>query len=67
MQTFLNIGADVAKDAVVVACAAQSFPFRNADAFVAFTGFDPRANGLDYWRFYLELELEPWKSHSATT
>jgi transposase len=26
MQTFLNIGADVAKDAVVVACAAQSFP-----------------------------------------
>ena len=26
MQTFLNIGVDVAKDAVVVACAAQSFP-----------------------------------------
>ncbi len=25
MQTFLNIGVDVAKDAVVVACAAQSF------------------------------------------
>jgi transposase len=26
MQTFPNIGADVAKDTVVVACAAQSFP-----------------------------------------
>lgn len=26
MQTFLNIGVDVAKDAVVAACAAQSFP-----------------------------------------
>lgn len=26
MQTFLNIGVDVAKDAVVVTCAAQSFP-----------------------------------------
>lgn len=26
MQTFPNIGVDVAKDAVVVACAAQSFP-----------------------------------------
>src|SRR4030067_801091 len=26
MQTFLNVGVDVAKDAVVVACAAQSFP-----------------------------------------
>ena len=26
MQTFLNIGVDVAKDAVAVACAAQSFP-----------------------------------------
>lgn len=26
MQTFLNIGVDVAKDAVVVACAAQRFP-----------------------------------------
>lgn len=26
MQTFLNIGVDVAKDAVVVACAVQSFP-----------------------------------------
>lgn len=26
MQTFLNIGVDIAKDAVVVACAAQSFP-----------------------------------------
>lgn len=26
MQTFLNIGVDVAKDAVVVACATQSFP-----------------------------------------
>lgn len=26
MQTFLNIGVDVAKDAVVVACSAQSFP-----------------------------------------
>lgn len=26
MQTLLNIGVDVAKDAVVVACAAQSFP-----------------------------------------
>jgi len=26
MQTFLNIGVDVAKDAVVVACDAQSFP-----------------------------------------
>lgn len=26
MQTFLNTGVDVAKDAVVVACAAQSFP-----------------------------------------
>ena len=25
MQTFLNVGVDVAKDAVVVACAAQSF------------------------------------------
>lgn len=29
MQTFLNIGVDVAKDAVVVACAAQSFPVRS--------------------------------------
>lgn len=29
MQTFLNIGVDVAKDAVVVACATQSFPVRN--------------------------------------
>jgi len=26
MQTFLNVGVDIAKDAVVVACAAQSFP-----------------------------------------
>lgn len=26
MQTFLNIGVDVAKDTVVVACAAQTFP-----------------------------------------
>jgi transposase len=26
MQTFLNVGVDVAKDAVVVSCAAQSFP-----------------------------------------
>ena len=26
MQTLLNIGVDIAKDAVVVACAAQSFP-----------------------------------------
>ena len=26
MQTFPNIGVDVAKDTVVVACAAQSFP-----------------------------------------
>ena len=29
MQTFLNTGVDVAKDAVVVACAAQSFPVRS--------------------------------------
>lgn len=29
MQTFLNIGVDVAKDAVVVACAVQSFPFHS--------------------------------------
>jgi len=29
MQTFLNIGVDVAKDAVVVACAAQSFPVQS--------------------------------------
>ena len=29
MQTFPNIGVDVAKDAVVVACAAQSFPVRS--------------------------------------
>lgn len=29
MQTFLNIGVDVAKDAVVVACAAQSFSARS--------------------------------------
>lgn len=29
MQTFLNIGADVAKDEVVVACASRSFPVRS--------------------------------------
>lgn len=29
MQTFLNTGVDVAKDVVVVACAAQSFPVRS--------------------------------------
>lgn len=29
MQPFLNIGVDVAKDAVVVACAAHRFPVRS--------------------------------------
>ncbi len=29
MQTFLNVGVDVAKDAVVVACAEHSFPVQS--------------------------------------